>query len=200
VQEAADSANERRFLPLDLIFAHPLSGPMHDLLCSQGISTDDIEKIARREVPKRSILGVDYYEWNERLIDRNGNPRALGELFGWYVIASQYWDRYRRPMMHTETNTMDADGAPRWLWRQWHNVRLIQAAGVPVVGFTWYSLTDQVDWDIGLARPLGNVDPVGLFDLNRDPRPVGQAYRFLIRTFRDQPELRDCPTLRELLQ
>ena len=41
--------------------------------------------------------------------------------------------------------------------------------GVPVVGFTWYRLTDQVDWDIALREPLGNVDPVGLFDLNRDP-------------------------------
>ena len=62
-------------------------------------------------MPQRSILGVDYYEWNERLIDPSGKPVALGELFGWYVIANQYWERYRRPMMHTETNKPDADDA-----------------------------------------------------------------------------------------
>jgi beta-glucosidase/6-phospho-beta-glucosidase/beta-galactosidase len=66
---------------------------------------------------------------------------------------------------------------------------LIRQDGVPVVGFTWYSLVDQVDWNIGLGRPLGNIYPVGLFDLNRDPRPVAQAYRHLIKTFRNEPLL-----------
>ena len=75
VQEIADAANERRFLPLDLIFAHPLGDRMHDLLCAQGIAKDDIARLGRREVPRRSILGVDYYEWNERLIDRQGQRR-----------------------------------------------------------------------------------------------------------------------------
>ena len=145
------------------------------------------------------MIGLDYYDWNEKLIDTEGRPQSLGELFGWYVIASQYWERYRRPMMHTETNKMDAREAPRWLWRQWHNVRLLRRAGAPIVGFTWYSLTDQVDWDIALAEALGNVSPVGLFDLNRDPRPVGQAYRHLIKTFADEPWITDCQPLRELL-
>jgi hypothetical protein len=70
-----------------------------------------------------------------------------------------------------------------WLWRQWHNVELIRKAGVPVVGFTWYSLTDQIDWDIAISRPIGNVTPVGLFDLNRDVRGVGLAYKQLIDMF-----------------
>lgn len=199
VQQVADEANARRFLPLDLIFSHPLEKPMHDLLCSQGISEDEIAKIGRREVPRRSILGVDYYEWNERLIDRDGHARALGELFGWYVIASQYWDRYRRPMMHTETNKMDADGAPRWLWRQWHNVQLLAKAGVPLVGFTWYSLTDQIDWSIAMSEAVGLVYPVGLFDLNRESRIVGLAYKHLIDTYRDLPEYRECKALKEII-
>lgn len=200
VQEIAEAANERRFLPLDLIFAHPLSERMHDLLRAQGVSDSDIRKIDERRVPHRSILGVDYYEWNERLIDRQGRPRALGELFGWYVIASQYWDRYRRPMMHTETNKMDADGAPQWLWRQWHNVQLLAKAGVPLVGFTWYSLTDQIDWSIAMRDALGLVYPVGLFDLNREPRAVGLAYKQLIDLYRDQPGFKECKALKELMQ
>jgi len=200
VQEIADQANARRFLPLDLIFAHPLSKRMHDLLCSQGISKEDIARLGQRKVPKRSILGVDYYEWNERLIDRQGRARALGELFGWYVIASQYWDRYKRPMMHTETNKMDAHGAPRWLWRQWHNLQLLAKSGVPLVGFTWYSLTDQIDWSIALSEPIGMVYPVGLVDLNREARIVGLAYRHLIDLYRDLPEYRECKALKEIIQ
>jgi beta-glucosidase/6-phospho-beta-glucosidase/beta-galactosidase len=199
VQQIAAEANERRFLPLDLIYAHALSDRMRDLLISQGISRDDIDRLARRAVPKRSILGVDYYEWNERLIDRQGKALALGELFGWYVIADQYWQRYRRPMMHTETNKMDADGAPRWLWRQWHNVQLLAKAGVPLVGFTWYSLTDQIDWSIAMTEPLGIVYPVGLFDLNRETRTVGLAYKHLIELYRDLPEFRECPAMKEVM-
>ena len=53
---------------------------------------------------KRAILGLDYYEWNEKLINSDGRARDLGELFGWYVITQQYFERYRRPVMHTETN------------------------------------------------------------------------------------------------
>jgi beta-glucosidase/6-phospho-beta-glucosidase/beta-galactosidase len=200
IEKIAKAANERRFLPLDLIFAHKLSPDMHDLLCAQGISSADIEKRERRKVPRRSILGVDYYEWNERLIDREGHARALGELFGWYVIASQYWQRYRRPMMHTETNKMDAHGAARWLWRQWHNVQLLAKSGVPLVGFTWYSLTDQIDWSIGIAEPIGLVYPVGLFDLNRESRIVGLAYKHLIDLYKDHPDYSECKALKELMQ
>jgi hypothetical protein len=200
IQEIAAAANERRFLPLDLIFAHPLSDRMHDLLGAQGVQRKEIARLGSREVPRRSILGVDYYEWNERLIDRDGNARALGELFGWYVIADQYWQRYRRPMMHTETNKMDAQGASRWLWRQWHNVQLLAKAGVPLVGFTWYSLTDQIDWSIAMSEAVGLVYPVGLFDLNRESRTVGLAYKHLIDTYRDVPAYRDCQALQEIMK
>ncbi|MGI4880145.1 MAG: hypothetical protein ACRYG4_21960 [Janthinobacterium lividum] len=50
-------------------------------------------------------------------------------------------------------------------------------------GFTWYSLIDQIDWDIGLAEKRGTVNPCGLFDLDRRPRPVANAYRALLAEF-----------------
>ena len=198
IEAKAAFENERRFLPLDLIFAHDVSETMLSYLQMHD-REEDYRRFLQRDVPKRSIVGLDYYEWNERLVDQNGSPQALGELFGWYVIASHYYERYQRTMMHTETNRLNASDAPRWLWRQWHNVELLRSAGVPLVGFTWYSLIDQLDWEIGLMRANGRVDPVGLFDLNRDPRTVGLSYRHLIDMYRDQPEYRDCQALKELL-
>lgn len=56
--------------------------------------------------------------------------------------------------------------------------------GVPIIGFTWYSLTDQVDWDTALREDNGTVNPLGLFDLDRNIRPVGAAYRDLIQGWR----------------
>jgi len=194
----AELENERRFLPLDLLYAHEVSERMLGLIREHG-REEDYRRFLGRRMPKRSVLGVDYYEWNEKLIDREGNPRALGELFGWSVIASQYWRRYRRTMMHTETNRIDASDAQRWLWRQWHNVQHLRTAGVPLIGFTWYSLTDQIDWGIAIREAAGRVDPSGLFDLNRDPRPVGLSYKHLIDMHRDVPEYRHCPAVEEMM-
>jgi beta-glucosidase/6-phospho-beta-glucosidase/beta-galactosidase len=200
IQRIADFENERRFLPLDLIYSHEVSPHMREYLREHGVTDERYGWFMASKTPHRSVLGLDYYEWNERLIDREGRARSLGELFGWYVIASQYWQRYRRTLMHTETNRVDAGAAPRWLWRQWHNVQLLRSTGVPIIGFTWYSLTDQVDWDRGITDALGVVFPVGLFDLNRDPRPVGLSYKHLIDMHRDQPDYCENNALKELLE
>ena len=189
IQQRADFENQRRFIALDLLYGVQVRADIYSYLIDNGMKREEYEWFMQQKVGKRAILGIDYYVWNEKLINSEGKIEMLGELFGWYVITKQYFERYRRLVMHTETNTSDADEAPNWLWRQWHNVQLIRKNGVPVVGFTWYSLLDQVDWNIGLSKPLGNVYPVGLYDLNRDPRPVAQAYRHLISMFRDEPLL-----------
>ena len=67
--------------------------------------------------------------------------------------------------------------APDWLYKQWANLFRLRQDGVPIIGFTWYSLTDQVDWDTALREDAGRVNPLGLYDLDRNIRPVGKAYR-----------------------
>ena len=68
----------------------------------------------------------------------------------------------------------------QWLWKEWANVLRLRNVGIPTVGFTWYSLTDQVDWDTALREQNGNVNPLGLYDLDRNIRNVGKAYKQLI--------------------
>lgn len=185
----ADFENQRRFIAMDLLYHVPLRADVYQYMLDHGMTRQEYEWFMNQDAARRAILGVDYYTWNEKLINSEGRVENLGELFGWYVITMQYFQRYRRPVMHTETNTMNAKEAPGWLWRQWHNVQLIRHAGVPVIGFTWYSLQDQVDWDAGLRRARGNINPCGLFDLNRDPRPVAQAYKDLLQMFHNEPFL-----------
>ena len=187
----ADFENGRRFIALDLLYGVGTGETVHRYLLENGLTEEEYQWFMQGgpRIARRSILGIDYYEWNEKLITSSGRAESLGELFGWYVITNQYYDRYKRPLMHTETNSQDAQTAPDWLWRQWHNVQLMRRTGVPVVGFTWYSLVDQVDWNIGLAKPLGNVNPVGLYDFNGDPRPVAESYRRLVQMFQDEPLL-----------
>jgi hypothetical protein len=61
--------------------------------------------------------------------------------------------------MHTETNLQDAERAPQWLRKEWINMHRLKLDGVPILGFTWYSLTDQVDWDTALRENAGRVNP-----------------------------------------
>ena len=52
---------------------------------------------------------------------------------------------------------------------------------MPVCGFTWYSLTDQMDWDTALREDARRVNRLGLYDLDRRQRPVGRAYQKIVK-------------------
>jgi beta-glucosidase/6-phospho-beta-glucosidase/beta-galactosidase len=73
--------------------------------------------------------------------------------------------------------------AVEWLESQWRDVLALRSAGIPVHGFTWYSLTDQIDWQHALRIERDELHPVGLFDLDRKIRPVGEAYRRIINQY-----------------
>jgi hypothetical protein len=45
------------------------------------------------------------------------------------------------------------------------------------------ALTDQIDWDVELAQQRGQINACGLYDLQRQPRPVAAAYRALLEEF-----------------
>ena len=118
----------------------------------------------------------------------DGHTEAAGETFGYTEITREYYNRYRIPVMHTETNLREGtngDEAVKWLWKEWSNMLRLRNEGIPTVGFTWYSLTDQVDWDTALREQNGRINPLGLYDLNRNIRNVGRAYKKLIKDWRN---------------
>ncbi|MGI8478151.1 MAG: family 1 glycosylhydrolase [Thermomicrobiales bacterium] len=178
-----DLRNKLRFLALDLLYAHPPDADVMLHLLDNGMTRAEYDWFMRGEPPGYQVMGNDYYGRNERIILADGRTCEAEDVLGWHLITKIYADRYRKPVMHTETNVFDADKAPVWLWKQWIKVLKMRADGVPVLGFTWYSLIDQVDWDIQLAEKLGRVNACGLYDLDRRPRPVAAAYRSLIEEF-----------------
>ena len=133
--------------------------------------------------PGYQIMGNDYYGRNEHLMLPDGQVLQAEDIMGWYGLTLLYYQRYHLPIMHTETNVLDPDAAPTWLWKQFRNILRMRGDGLPVLGFTWYSLTDQKDWNIELAELKGTVNPCGLYDLDRKPRPVAAAYRQLLEEF-----------------
>ena len=181
--EAAALLNGRRFLSLDLNYGRRVESDMYEYLLDNGLTREEYHFFHDRHLKAHCIMGNDYYATNEHRVCRDGRTVAAGEVFGYDEITRQYFDRYQLPVMHTETNVDDdaaGKAAVHWLWKEWANVLRLRNDGVPILGFTWYSLTDQVDWDTALRERNNRVNPRGLFDLDRQPRPVGHAFRQLI--------------------
>ncbi|MDB5870325.1 MAG: glycoside hydrolase family 1 [Polaromonas sp.] len=184
----AELLNAMRFLSLDLNYGRRVDSEMYEYLLDNGMSRPEYHFFLGNRLRQHCILGNDYYITNEHRVAADGSTSASGEVFGYDEITRQYHDRYRLPVMHTETNMAQGPlgtEAVNWLWKEWANVLRVRNSGVPTVGFTWYSLTDQVDWDTALRVCNHNVNPLGLFDLDRNIRPVGAAYRQLIADWRD---------------
>jgi beta-glucosidase len=184
----AERFNAERFLSLDLNYANRVDSDTYRFLLENGLTEEEYDFFMRKTLRHHCIMGNDYYQTNEHRVWADGRTQAAGEVFGYDEITRQYFDRYRLPVMHTETNISEGpkgDEAVYWLWKEWANLLRIRNSGIPVVGFTWYSLTDQVDWDSALREDNGHVNPLGLYDLDRNIRAVGKAYKQLIANWRN---------------
>lgn len=184
----AEIFNAQRFLSLDLNYGRRVDSEMYEYLMDNGMTRDEYHFLINRHLKHHCVLGNDYYHTNEHRVFEDGSTTMSGEVLGYDDITREYYARYRLPLMHTETNFAEGpngDEAVHWLWKEWANVLRVRNDGIPIVGFTWYSLTDQVDWDTALREPNGRVNPLGLYDLDRKPRRVGLAYRRLIECWRN---------------
>lgn len=176
--------NQKRFLSLDLTYGFPLNVTMYEYLLQNGMTKSEYNWFTQNQVKARCIMGNDYYVTNEHLVHPDGHTQASGEIFGYYVLTNQYYNRYKLPIMHTETN-IKMPACKEWLLKQWANLHRLKQDGVPIVGFTWYSLLHQVDWDSALRNDAGNINELGLYDLDRNIMPVGVAYKHLIKEWKD---------------
>ncbi len=175
--------NKQRLISLDLLYAKQPDAEIYQYLLDNGLTKEEYDWFMVGEPPGYQVMGNDYYGDNERILKPDGTICTAEDVFGWYQITKDYYNRYKKPVMHTETNHKDPEKAPTWLWKQWINILRMRADGVPVLGFTWYSLIDQIDWDKGLSKKEGTVNRCGLYDLDRKPRPVAEAYRMLLKEY-----------------
>jgi beta-glucosidase len=185
--DVADQRNDLRFLSLDFNYGRPLVPRQREFVLDNGMTEDECRFFEQNAVCQGNcVLGSDYYVTNEHLVEPDGTSSDAGEILGYAPIGREYAERYGLPLMHTETNRDEGpkgDEAVEWLQCQWAMVRHLMRVGVQVVGFAWYALNDQIDWDVQLREKHDTVNPRGLVDLERRIRPVGHAYRDLVKAW-----------------
>ena len=179
----ADFRNQMRFLTFDHLYGHAPHGDVQRHLLDNGLTQDELRWFLEQGAvaAPHCVMGMDYYGANEKVVHADGATESQGQMLGWHAIAQDYYARYRRPLMLTETNALDhGDGeSANWLKQTWSQAHHLRSRGVPVIGYTWFSLTDQIDWGIQIRRIEGQVTPNGLCTLDRELRPVGALYQRL---------------------
>lgn len=189
----------RAFLVPDLVtgrvdHAHPLSG----YLAKHGFGDEDLAW-AQDHPAVPDVLGVNYYPAHstERLEpgERRGGgpldlrPRVNAWTGGLAEVLTAYADRYARPVFLTETSwSGTVEERLAWLDASVACVRELRAQGTDVVGYTWWSLLDMVEWTYRhgtgppeayqLAMGLWDLVPDGAGDLRRVRNPVADRFRF----------------------
>lgn len=168
-----------RFAPIDLVLGRTPSPPVQRLLERGGMTRADRAFFRRPRARGRRWLGLDYYLTCEQVVHSDGRCETAPTRAGLATLAREYHARYGIPLFIAETNRAD-HFAVEWLAEQWRDTQQLRAEGIPVVGFTWYALTDVVDWRHALREERGDVDQTGLCDLDRRVRAVGRAYAELV--------------------
>ena len=144
-------------------------------LVRNGASPDVLEEITRNPI-HLDVLGLNFYpQWSTKLlhIDKRGRlafSETEPEGDGFKELITHYHDRYRVPIMITETSAVGSDDIrQRWLKSSVSMIRDLRSEGVPVIGYTWFPLFTMVDWRYRFSQ-----DPIesfylelGLYRLNR---------------------------------
>lgn len=182
----ADESRALQQAVWDLHFGVELRPQVADL--HDAVDDTVLSRIAALTAPTdRVVAGHDFYPVG---VSRHGaaasdRPRlTIAERIDAYEREARDWhQRYGRDFWIAETSNLGLRVAQQeeWLAALVGRLDAMRAGGLPVRGICWYSRGDQYDWDTMLLEPVGKVTEVGLFDAERRPRRVADAYRSLAK-------------------
>jgi len=141
-----------------------------------GASPDALDELAKNAVPL-DVIGLNFYpQWSTKLlyIDKRGKlafSETEPEGQGFKELITHYYERYRVPVMITETSAVGSDEIRgRWLDSSVSMIKAVREQGVPVIGYTWFPLFTMIDWRYRFStEPLEDFYlELGLYRLNRE--------------------------------
>lgn len=167
-----DVLNEWRFVATDLYAGRVDSNhPMADYLARHGMSEDRLQWLRDRgRMPH--IMGVNYYPgFSSTRFEANGRelPVEAGTE-GLIDMVTSYWERYKTPIVITETSRNDSPEAKQqWLHESFATLDDLQASGIDLRGYTWFPFFSLIDWGYrdAVDSPDAHWNHLGLIDLER---------------------------------
>ena len=115
-ERIAEHWNGIKHLSLDLTLGHQLDAGMAAFLNDNGVTSNDLSFFREKRAVGQRWLGLDYYPTCEHRIAANGRQTTNRNGLGFRTLARAYYDRYRIPLFHCETNRV-SDHAVDWLRR-----------------------------------------------------------------------------------
>jgi beta-glucosidase len=184
--------NQRRFICYDLISGRVNSDhPLFGWLIRHGMSEKSLNWFQENAI-ELDVVGIDFYPhclaWLElakgELIQHRDHGYNITQAFAKSRDSSQvqkqinlpsslagflkqYYERYQRPLMLTETDYCGLDHH-KMLYLEYsvQEIRRLRAEGVPVLGYSWWPLLDHLNWDKALKERghihLGQLQEKGL--------------------------------------
>lgn len=194
----AERRQQLVFLALDLVSGRVgADHPLRAWLLLNGATEADLSWFGANAIDL-PVIGMNLYPmFTEKRLGRDGAgrlrirmPYASGDLLT--RLGRLYHARYGAPLTVSETASAGSVARrARWLAASVDAVRDLRAAGVPLVGYTWWPLFSLVTWayrqgtrpvEHHLARMgLWDLAPRGDDPLARIETPLVGAYRELVR-------------------
>ena len=176
LQSEVEKRQQIVFLALDLIHGFiDQSHPLYTWLSKLGIQDNEFQWFRDHSV-QPDIMGINLYPmftWKQLHATNRGvrftMPYASGSLVE--ELSRMYWDRYKKPIMVTETASLGSVRRRRkWMEDSVAAVRSLRMSAIPVIGYTWWPMFSLVAWAFRQGtKPMDRyLLHMGLWDL--DPR------------------------------
>jgi beta-glucosidase/6-phospho-beta-glucosidase/beta-galactosidase len=153
--------------------------PLFPWLVRNGATPDDLAWLAGQATPI-DVMGMNFYpQWSTRQLTTDKRGRLAFQIVedngaGFAELIEDYYRRYRRPIMITETSAVGLDSVrSAWLEASLAAIKGLRARGIPVIGYTWFPLFTMVDWRYRTgSEPLTSYYlELGLYSLGRNEGP-----------------------------
>ncbi len=197
-RDTHEHLRQRAYLVQDLVMGrvHP-DHALVPYLERNGFTDEDFDW-ARTNIADPDVVGVNYYPQHSTELFQAGvtlgggpndlRPRLDAGTDGLKDVITSFAERYGKPVFLTETSyTGTVQERISWMDQSVAAVNELRGDGVDVVGYTWWCITDMMEWSYrpGTGKPMDYLLAMGLWSLEeaadgtlvRRKTPVADNFR-----------------------